>query len=144
MKMVLAPDHIPVNSYELIVVGAPPLRFTSIGGLEEELETVDLPDRTTASGGNKKPVEFDCMHPKHHAVEDAFLEFWFEEAELCFPTYKKPVTLIVRSISGLQVRTYNLIGVYPTKRKTPDLEMKNEGDLFETTWTFKGDLVIVA
>ena len=144
MKMTLQPDHIPVNNYELIVLGAPPLQFVTIDGLEEELDVVDLPDRTKASGGATKAIEFTATHPKHHAVEDAFLETWFQEAQLVAPTYKKAGTLVVRAISNLTVRSYSIMGLFPTKRKTADLDMNNEGELFLTEWTFSGDLVIPA
>lgn len=142
MKQVLLPDHIPVNNFELIVVGAPPLKFITIDGLEEELDTVDLPDRTKASGGATKAIEFTATHPKHHAVEDAFLEAWYVEARLALPTYKKPGTLLIRSISSLQIRTFSVIGLFPMKRKTADLDMGNEGELNVNEWTFAGDLVI--
>lgn len=142
MKQVLLPDHIPVNNFELIVVGAPPLKFITIDGLEEELDTVDLPDRTKASGGATKAIEFTATHPKHHTVEDAFLEAWFLEATLALPTYKKPGTLLIKSISSIQVRTFSVVGLFPSKRKTADLDMANEGELNVTEWTFMGDLVI--
>lgn len=142
MKGLILPDHIPLNRYQLLVVGGPPLIFTSIDGLEEELETVDLPDRTVASGGNTKSFEFVAMHPKHHTGEDDYLEEWFEQSQIVLPTYKRAATLLVETISGIQVRSYNLIGLFPSKRKTPDLEMNNEGELFETEWTFKGDRII--
>lgn len=142
MKQVLLPDHIPVNAFELIVIGAPPLKFITMDGLDEELDTVDLPDRTKASGGATKAIEFTATHPKHHTVEDAFLEAWFQEAQLALPTYKKAGTLLVRSISSLQIRSYSVLGLFPSKRKTADLDIANEGELFLTEWTFMGDLVI--
>lgn len=143
MKMVLLPDHIPVNNYELIVPGAPPLiGIVSIDGLEKELETVDLPDRTTASGGNTKAIEFVMMHAKHHTAEDLFLHAWFEESKLAIPTYKKDGTLLVSSISGLNVRSFNLLRLYPSKEKTADLAMENEGEMHMTEWTMKCDDMI--
>ncbi len=144
MKSVLLPDHIPVNNYKLIVVGGPPfLEFITIDGLEEELETVDLPDRTKASGGNTKPVEFTVTHPIHHIIEDEFLELWFQEGQdPVLPTYKKAASLIVTSISGLNFKTYNLIGLFISKRKTADLDMANEGELNVTEWTFNVDRII--
>jgi hypothetical protein len=143
MKMTLFPDHIPVNNFSLVVVGGPPLiQFITIDGLEEELETVDLPDRTKASGGNTKAIEFTATHPKHHTAEDLFLEGWFIEASTVLPTYKKAGTLIVQSISFLNTRTYNLIGLFPSKRKTADLDMGNEGELNVTEWTFNADMMI--
>lgn len=143
LKNSLFPDHIPVNKFELIVVGAPgPMKFIKITGLERELETVSLPDRTTASGGNVKPVEFTATHPKHHVVEDTFLEAWLKESELAVPSYKKAGSLLIQSISGLVTRSYTLLGLYPCKSATPDLDAENEGELFVTTWTFKADNII--
>ena len=52
MKGSIQADHIPVNKYEFLVVGIPGLVFTEISGLEQETESVVLPDRTTASGGD--------------------------------------------------------------------------------------------
>lgn len=144
MKMVLLPDHIPVNNFDLVVVGGPPvIQFITFDGLEEELDTVDLPDRTKASGGSTKAIETTATHPKHHAVEDAFLEAWFLEARIVSPLYKKAASLIVSSISGLQIRSYNLIGMFPNKRKTADLDIGNEGELNVTEWTFAIDMSIV-
>lgn len=144
MKMVLLPDHIPVNNFDLVVVGGPPvIQFITFDGLEEELDTVDLPDRTKASGGSTKAIETTATHPKHHAVEDAFLEAWFLESRIVSPTYKKAASLIVSSISGLVNRSYNLIGMFPSKRKTADLDIGNEGELNVTEWTFMIDMSIV-
>jgi hypothetical protein len=143
MKMVLLPDHIPVNNFNLIVVGGPPLiQFVTIGGFDWELDTVDLPDRTKASGGATKAIEFTATHPKHHVVEDVFLQAWFQEAQLGFPTYKKAASLVNKSISGFQVRTWNLIGMFPMKQVTADLDMANEGEMNVTEWTFVADLPI--
>jgi hypothetical protein len=144
MKQVLLPDHIPVNNFDLVVVGGPPvIQFVTIDGLEEELDTVDLPDRTKASGGNTKPIEFTATHPKHHTIEDAFLELWFAEGQdPVLPTYKKAAALLVTSISSLNVRSFNLVGLFPSKRKTADLDMANEGELNVNEWTFMADLVI--
>ena len=104
---------------------------------------MDLPDRTKASGGNTKPVEFTAMHPKHHTIEDAFLELWFLEGQdPVSPLYKKAATLVIQSISRLVTRTYNLIGLFPSKRKTADLDMANEGELNTTEWTFNCDRII--
>lgn len=144
MKGIILPDHIPVNNYKLIVIGGPPIIvFTSVSGLEEELETTELPDRTQASGGNTKPGEFTAKHPKHHLIEDVFLESWFlMSQDPVLPGYKRAATLLVSSISRLNTRSYSMIGIFPFKRKTPDLEMKNEGEVFQTEWSFKYDKLI--
>jgi hypothetical protein len=143
IKGQILPDHMPVNKFQLSIAGLSlPILFTEISGLEQELETVDLPDRTSASGGTTKITEFTAKQPAHHALDIATLEAWFLEAKLGSPTYKKPCTLVIFSLSGLFLRSYTLIGMYPSKRKSPDLDMKNEGEMAEVEWTFKVDDVL--
>ena len=140
MKGAIQPDHIKVNKYELIVLGLPPLVFTAISGIEDELQTTDLPDQTTASGGNKLPFEFTADLPAHHLVQQAAMEAWFIQGQdPISPTYKKIASLVLKSGSGLVFRSFTLMGVYVSKRGTPDLEMENEGELAVITWTLKGD-----
>lgn len=143
LKGTIKPDHINVNKYQFAVVGILPLIFTKISGLEEELDVVNLPDRTRASGGNSQPIEFTAMQPAHHTGEVAAMEVWFLEGhDPVLPTYKKPVTLSILSGSGGIVRSYTVLGVWPSKRKTPDLDMSNEGEMAEIEWTFQADSVI--
>jgi len=140
MKGAIQADHIPINKYELLIVGLPPLTPTEISGLEDELQTTDLPDRTTASGGNRGPNEFTIMLPMHHLTEQGAMEAWFiESQDPVQPSYKKVGTLIHKSISGATLRTYSLVGAYPSKRVLPDLEMENEGELALVEWTIKVD-----
>ena len=142
MKGVLAPDHIPKNKYTLRVLGLPPITFTAVGGLEEELETVDLPDRTRASGGNTKPIEFTVRVPTHHVVERIAMENWYQEGkDPVLPTYKKVGTLTKRSLSNIAFVSYIITGLFISDRKTQDLEMENEGELDEIEYTLSGDNV---
>lgn len=143
MKGVLQTDHIPVNKYQMLVVGLPPLTFTEISGIEQELETVDLPDRTVASGGNKGVVEFTVMQPAHHLAEVAAIESWFVESiDPVSGSYKKDGTVILQSISGDTIKTHSILGMFPSKKALPDLEMANEGELATIEWTFKADEVL--
>lgn len=140
MKGAIQPDHIPVNNFELLVLGLPPLTPTEISGLEDELQTVDLPDRTTASGGNRGPTEFEIMLPMHHLLEQAAMEAWLIEGQdPVLPGYKKVGTLIHKSLSGTVLRTYSLVGAYTNKRTLPDLEMENEGEIALVAWNIKVD-----
>ena len=50
MKGAIEENHSPVNKWQLIVPTAPPLTIVEQSGIEDELETTDLPDRTRASG----------------------------------------------------------------------------------------------
>jgi hypothetical protein len=136
------PGHIPVNNYELIVVGLPPMVFTKISGFETVNESVELPDRTRASGGNRKPVEFTGMSFEHHTAERAALEFWFQEGkDPVSPTYKKVGTLIKRDIHGRVASTNSILGLWITKKKAPDLDLANDGEPALIEWTFSADSV---
>lgn len=143
MKGAILPDHMPVNKYQLLVLGMPPLTFTEISGIEDELQTVDLPDRTVASGGNRTSVEFTGKLPAHHMGEQGAMEAWYMQAQdPVSPDYKKTATLVLQSNSGLVVKSYSLMGVFPSKRATPDLEMAAEGEAAMIEWTFKADDVM--
>jgi len=143
MKGTVEQDHIPVNKYELIILGMPPIHFTEVSGIEEELEAVDLPDRTRASGGNTKPVDFTAKAMMHHSLEQAALEAWYEECQdPVSPTYKKIGTLVHKSITGNRIRTYSLVGLFITKRALPDLAMENEGEAAQVEWSFSADDIL--
>lgn len=143
MKGSVQPNHIPVNNYELIVVGLPKILFTTLSGLEEETEAVDLPDRTKASGGNSTPAEFTGTTFEHHTVELAALELWRLEGKgNVSPLYKKVGTLVKRGIDGNVVTTRTVIGLWITKRKDADLDLANEGEPAMVEWSFSADEVL--
>lgn len=140
MKGVLQPDHIPLNNYQLRVRDLPDITFVSIGGLEKELENVDLPDRTAASGGHTKAGKFVAKVPLHHLTEIAALEQWLEDSkDPVAPDYKKSGTLIFPSISGNVRKQYVIVGLFPCLQKGADVEMSNEGEEHEQEWTFRYD-----
>jgi len=140
MKGVISPDHISVAKYQLIFLGIPPLTITEITGLEQEIQTTDLPDKTTASGGDTMPMEFAIKIPAHETVQIAAVEAWLS---LCKgdvdPGYKKEGILMLQSISGNVMRTYQLVNAFPFKRGLPDLAMENEGEEADVEYTFKAD-----
>lgn len=143
MKGSVQTNHIPVNNYELLVVGIPPILFTEISGLEQETESVDLPDRTQATGGNVKGVEFTAKMFEHHTVERAALELWrLEAVDPVTPTYKKVGTLIKRGIEGNVASTRSLVGLWIKKRTDSDLDLANEGDPAMIEYTFWADDVL--
>jgi len=144
MRGVLQPDHIPKNKFEFSVLGIIPITFTSVKGLEEKLDSVELPDKTRASGGRTGPSEIKCMLPAHHTAEFLALEAWFREGkDPVSPTYKKPATLNFPSISGQGGRSLSLIGVFITNRVMPDFEMKDSGEMAEIEYTFSIDELVV-
>lgn len=143
MKGEIQPDHMPVNNFSLKVIGLLDLTAVTISGIDDELQTVDLPDRTVASGGNRAATEFDVGIPAHHTAEIAAMEAWYiESQDPITPTYKKPCTLIMNSLSGAKSRTYTLVGVFPKKRATPDLDMGADGDMAVITYTMSVDNIV--
>lgn len=143
IKGSIKPDHIALNQYQLLVVGLPPITFTTVGDIEEELETVELPDRTKASGGNTKAGEFTATMPMHHLVELAALELWYKEGQHpVTATYKKPGTMIYKGIDGKVFKSYSLTGLFISKRKLPGTDMKNAGEMAEVELTFSFDDVL--
>ena len=143
VKGTLGPDHIPVNKYSLLVVGVPEITVLSVSGIEEEIDTVDLPDRTKASGGQTQAIEFEITTPTHHTTEQAAMEAWFQESQdPVLPTYKKVGTLVMTSLSGEIVRSHSLVGLWPMKRALPELDLSNEGELAITTWTLCADDIL--
>lgn len=79
----------------------------------------------------------------HHVVEQAAMEVWLREAQdPVSPAYKKPATLIHRSLSGETLRTYTLLGVWVKSRALPDLELENEGEMAVVEFTLQADDVL--
>jgi hypothetical protein len=145
MKGALKEDHIPLNKYTLTIVGLPTLTVVSAGGMEEELNTVDLPDRTKASGGESTPSEMVVTIPMHHTIERVAMEGWFQEGkDPVSPGYKKTGVLIWKSGTGNILATYNVDGVFITKRTTPDGEMENGGEMATIEYTLSVDTILPA
>jgi len=118
MKHVLQADHMPVNKYELAVAGIPTITFTSVGALERELDKIDLPDRTSASGGRSKPIEFDVKVPLHHLEEIAAMDNWVSEGEdPVTPGYRKTGALSFVSLSGLKRYMTTLYNLWTFQRQ---------------------------
>ena len=140
MKGAIRADHIPVNKYQLLILGLPPLTPTEVSGMEDELQTVDLPDRTKASGGTRGPTEFTMTIPLHHTLERLACEAWFIEGqEPVLPSYKKPGTLLMQSLSGAIVASHSLIGAFISKRVLPDLELAGDGEMAVVEYTVMVD-----
>lgn len=143
MKGSILPNHIPVNKYSLLVLGLPTqLTPITVSGLEEELETVDLPDRTKASGGNTKSQEFTIAIPAHHHLEVSAMESWFRQGQdpVSF-LYKKAGNLTMKPIGPGPGRVRQLAGMFVTKRKEADLELANEGEMAVIEYTISVDEV---
>lgn len=142
MKGSVQPGHIPVNNYELLVQGLPPILFAEISGTEETTQETTLPDRTVVSGGNVEAVEVTAMSFAHHDTERAALEAWKQEGvDPVSPTYKKVGTLIKRNIHGEVAETRTWVGVWVKSRSDADLDLSNEGEPAMIEWTLSIDKI---
>jgi len=138
LKNIIQPAHAPLNKYELIVVGLPPVVFTQVAGIEQETQKVTLPDRTSVSGGQMDPFEIVAQLPLHHVSEVAAIELWYKEShDPVTATYKKTGTMIYKSIEDTVVKSYSLLGMWISRVKYPDADMANEGEAgyLEVTFT---------
>lgn len=138
IKGVILPDKLQVNKFQLTIAGFPPVLFTAVAGIEEELDNVELPDRTPATGGRKKSIEFDVTQPLHHKLEVAAMELWYRECQdPVSPLHRKTGVLMVMSETGLGRAAYSVVGAILTKRKLPDLDLDNDGEMATVVWTIK-------
>lgn len=141
IKGVILPDYFPQNKATMTVFGIPtPFTILQISGLEDELDTAELPDRTNGSGGRKKQVEFDITLPAHHVVEIAAMEAWYIECQdPVLPSYKKGANIVLSSQSNLRNASVGLVGVFISKRALPDFDLDNDGEMTTITYTLKAD-----
>lgn len=143
LKGLIQPDHIPVNKYELTIVGMGNVIFTTVSGLETEVAAIDLPDRTKATGGQPSAAELTVTVPMHHASEINLMDVWFGEAQDPVTiTYKRAGVLTHSSGTGDIVQQYSLIGIWCSKRKLPDLAFDDDGAMAEVEYTLNVDSVI--
>lgn len=143
LKGLIDPDHMPVNKYELAVVGLPTIQFTSVTGMEIDVGVVELPDRTKATGGQLNTSQLVVQVPMHHTAQIAAMEVWFQEGQdPVVATYKKASTLSHFSGTGNIARNFSMLGVWISKRKLPDLAFDNAGDMAVTEYTLEVDSII--
>lgn len=140
IKNVIQEQRIPVNKYQLIIQpGIGLITVTTLTGLEQELDQAEMPDRTTRSGGRGKQVEFDITQPMHHTAEVALMEAWWILCKNSLPGYLKTGVLIQLSEASLPALSWALPNLWIGKRGHRDLEMENDGEMSDFTWTMKAD-----
>lgn len=140
LKGRIQPDHIPLNKYTLNVVGLPAIDFISVSGLETEIDTVELPDRTVATGGQTGTSEITVVVPSHHEAQITAMEVWLQEGQDPVTiSYKKAAVLTQLSGSGGKTRSWTLTGVFVSKRSISDMAFENEGEMSGVEYTLKVD-----
>lgn len=136
-------DHIPLNKFELVVVGLPKITFTTVGALTDATTEAELPDGTVASGGKTAPVEFTVTVPAHHLVETMAMDNWKRQAEDPIDKgYKKAGTLIGYSGTGNEFKSWSLTGLWVRDRTTPDFDMANAGEMAVISYVMRADKVL--
>lgn len=134
-------NHIPLNTYELLIAGLPTLVFTKTENIEEGVAVIELPDRTRASGGQTTSVSFSAEIPLHHHVEVGALELWYKQAQSPVdPAYRKAGSLMFYALDGMP-RTFELSNLWISKRTIPGGDMSNDGEMAILTYQFEADEV---
>ena len=130
MKGRIKADPINVNNFSLKIDGVFEVFPVEVTGIEKENPKIDLPDFTTAPGGRTKSGEFVVKIPAHHKLEVVYMNAWAKMAEgKQLPTAKVPCVYKMKSGTENNSLTAALEGVWCSKTKLPDGEMKNEGEM---------------
>jgi len=124
----------PRSKFRVSILGLPPFYATKFTGLESELETVELADRTMQSAGNTKASTADVAGYVHHAIEAAAWDAWWVQSQAGAPGYKRGAVVEVLGPSDVPVAIYALAGVFPTKWSLGDLD-KTSTEATEITYS---------
>lgn len=140
LKGKIQPDHIPGNKYELRIVGFPTITIISISGMETEVDSTELPDRTMATGGQVGTSEVEVVIPQHHTEENLAMEVWLREGkDPVTPTYKKQAVLTKTSNSGETSAEWSFSGTWIKKRSISDAAFEQQGDMATVSYTLSVD-----
>jgi len=135
-------NHVPLNSFELIVAGMPQITVVTTDDIEQMITAVTMPDGTIRSGGKTEPVEFTISVPMHHDVEQAALEAWKKLAEgPVSSSYLKAGSLVFYKNDGTP-KSYSFTNMWLSGRTIPGADMGNEGDMAAVTFMVKADYVL--
>ena len=144
IKNVLLENRIPQNKFRNVIqpsVGE--ITFISVGDLEEELDFVDLPDRTSRTGGRTKQIEFEVVQPMHHDIEVAAMEAWYTECkDPVSPDHLKIWTYTRIDLGDNPRRVTVLDNCSVMKKVESESDLDNDGDMATITWTIKADATI--
>lgn len=140
-KGALSAGYIPVNKFSLSVADVADLKVVEVSGIEQELETVELPDKTVVTSGRLGVTEFTIKMPAHESTAMDAMDTWWK---MCYGTnatsgYKKDATLLLLDTYGGTKSSWTISGMFPTKRALPELNAASEGEMAMAEWTFKAD-----
>jgi len=137
----LSVGYIPVNKFTLSVADVADLKVVEVSGIEQELETVELPDKTVVTSGRLGVTEFTIKIPAHETTAMGAMDVWWK---MCYGVnatsgYKKLATLLLLDTFGATKSSWSITGMFPTKRALPELNAASEGEMAMAEWTFKAD-----
>jgi hypothetical protein len=141
IKGEVLPGAAPRSKFRVFVGGLPPFYASKFTGLESELETVELADRTMQSAGNTKASTADVSGYVHHSVEAAAWDAWWVQSQAGGAGYKRAATVEVMGADDIPVAIYALAGVFPMKWSLGDLD-KTSTEATEITYSLSVDSVI--
>lgn len=142
-KYTLSPNPILTTNYRLQAVGLPDIPFVTVGGLEQEIPKVDIPDKTQASSGRANPSETEVTVPAHENVAIAAMNAWFEQGQDPIdPSYKKTCNMVYDSGNFINARNLTMVGVWVSSQGTPDVAMGEDGEMAVFTYTLCYDGIL--
>ena len=128
IKGVIDKDIIAGNEFQLTVDNVDVL-CTMISSIEESMQTVELPDGTSASGGRTEGgIETTVTIPAHSVDDVAYMDAWWASCKDPIPlSAYKTVTIQGRSKSGSKTITDTGFGVWVKGRKSAEYAMEDGG-----------------
>jgi len=138
MKGDVQPNPTISNKYLIEIDGIPPFYSRKAGPFEKEVSAADAPDDTKHSGGRAMPGEATIETPIHHTPEFFALDSWFVACQFGAPGYKKAGAVHYCAANGAIIRSFELSGVWITKRALPEGDRTSD-DLGFATWTLSFD-----
>ena len=159
MKGDIEAGHIPSNRFQLFFLGfVYPITFTEVSEWTKEVETVDLPDGSSASMGISKPVEITVSIMAHHVQDVAQMDAWWAQCqEPVQPMYKRDGTLVSFALphtkgqhsatiafvaDAIKSRAHLIEGAFIKSRRLSAQSMSDPGNPLRIDYVLRCDNVI--
>lgn len=136
----IAPDGrtLRTNAGIVKLPGRGRVNAIKIGGWDEEIGTVDLPDFTSASAGDSEPFDLAITFAAQDTETNNWMNEWWLASKDQVPGYKKIVTLMYPfDRSGNTGNIVNMHGCHVKKRGVPEVTMGPRGELLGKTWVLR-------
>lgn len=142
MKGTVQAGSAVTNQFKLVLPGLPEIYFTRVGELSRELVIAEMADGTWQSTGRIKPGEVECEQYMHHLAERVAMEAWHQACATGAPGHKIAGEMFYMGADGQPVAAYILVGVLNKGRKTPEVNVAQEGEGVQIVWMLAFDDVV--